>query len=189
MSSNDLYQAESDRQQTANSASQSTRLTPYPPPSCFPAIPPVTTADCAPGFGRTETTFSKLTPNGKTRLVKTFSCSQCGPNQVPLTPQAGLRITNAGVVLIQEPIVIAAGEKVPRGKYLPAPAAKRFNLTPGQCVECPAGSVRTADGISCEGEQVLARTYEVTTAIAISLCDCFSGASLMMQLLARHDGG
>jgi hypothetical protein len=113
-----------------------------------------TNADCAPGFGRTETVFSKLTANGKTRLVKTFSCSQCGPNQVPLTPQAGLRITNAGVVLVQEPIVAAAGEKVPRSKYLPVPAAKRFNLTPGQCVECPAGSIRTAEGISCEGEAV-----------------------------------
>jgi hypothetical protein len=71
---------------------------------------------------------------------------------VPLTPASGLRITNAGVVLVQEPIVAAAGQKVPRNKYLPAPAAKKFNLTPGQCVECPAGSKRTADGIACEGE-------------------------------------
>ncbi|KAF6262735.1 hypothetical protein COO60DRAFT_1494585 [Scenedesmus sp. NREL 46B-D3] len=113
--------------------------------------PPMGRCECAAGFGRQETTFSKLTRNGATRLAKTFTCSQCGPNQVPLTPAAGLRITNTGVVLVQEPIVAAPGQKVPRGKYLPKPAAKKFNLALGQCVECPAGSSRSADGVACEG--------------------------------------
>ncbi|WIA17637.1 hypothetical protein OEZ85_014442 [Tetradesmus obliquus] len=112
--------------------------------------PPMGRCECAAGFGRQESTFTRVTARGATRLAKTFTCAACGPNQVPLTPASGLRITNAGVVLVQEPIVAAAGQKVPRNKFLPAPAAKRFNLVPGQCVECPAGSVRTADGIACE---------------------------------------
>lgn len=46
--------------------------------------------------------------------------------------------------------VEAAGKKVLRKDWLPGGAAKKFDLVPGQCVECPLGSVKTADGISCE---------------------------------------
>lgn len=48
--------------------------------------------------------------------------------------------------------VQAAGQKVLRKDWLPGGAAKKFDLVPGQCVECPLGSLKSIDGISCERE-------------------------------------
>lgn len=104
-----------------------------------------------------------MLPTGNTRFYKTFACNMCPADEVPLTPAAGLKVTNNGLLLLQQPIIAASGT-VPRNRYLPPAAAQKFMLVPGQCVQCPLGSQKSADGVSCEGERVQKWTGAPATA-------------------------
>ncbi|KAF8058462.1 hypothetical protein HT031_005586 [Scenedesmus sp. PABB004] len=107
--------------------------------------------ECAAGYGVTYGTLTTVNKRGETKLRKTFTCTACGPNQVPLTPAAGVKVTNSGLLLLQEPLTPAAeGQAVPRPLWFPGAAQKRFSMVPGQCVDCPIGSIKSADGMTCE---------------------------------------
>jgi hypothetical protein len=126
-------------------------------PKSFTFVPPppllLSSAVCAAGYGIEYGTVPVLSKIGETRLRKTFTCTQCDAESVPLTAAAGVKITPSGIMMLQEPLVAAAGgPPVPRKEWLPGGAAKRFQLVPGQCVPCPVGSVKSEDGVSCERE-------------------------------------